>query len=58
MWIKAFEIKYHGKGRPFGRVEWDSLLGHSMVNFIFVFIVDLKARFLKSESTGIVIFTF
>ena len=31
MWIEALEAKYEGKGRPFGRKEWDQLLGHVMV---------------------------
>lgn len=28
MWIEALEAKYEGKGKPFGRTEWDQLLGH------------------------------
>lgn len=32
MWVDAFERKYEGKGKPFGREEWDQLLGHCMVS--------------------------
>lgn len=28
MWIEAFEAKYKGKGQPFGRAEFDKILGH------------------------------
>lgn len=31
MWIEAFEAKFEGKGEPFGRQEWDQLLGHCQV---------------------------
>jgi hypothetical protein len=30
MWIDAFQAKFHGKGKPFGREEFDQLLGHCM----------------------------
>ena len=33
MWIEAFEAKYFGKGKPYGREEWDQLLGHCQVKF-------------------------
>lgn len=26
-WIRAFEAKYHGRGPPFTRDDWDDLLG-------------------------------
>ena len=29
MWVDALEAKYHGKGKPFGRKEFDKLLGHT-----------------------------
>ena len=31
MWTEALEAKYEGKGPPFGRKEWDQLLGHVTV---------------------------
>ena len=31
LWVEAMEAKYHGKGKPYGRKEFDSLLGHCMV---------------------------
>jgi hypothetical protein len=31
MWVKAFQAKFEGKGKTFGREEWDQLLGHCMV---------------------------
>lgn len=36
MWIEAFEAKFQGKGREFGREEWDALLGHFMVSTIAI----------------------
>lgn len=33
MWIEAYEAKYFGKGKPFGREEWDQLLGHCQVKY-------------------------
>ncbi|KAJ7455868.1 P-loop containing nucleoside triphosphate hydrolase protein [Mycena latifolia] len=29
-WTEAINAKYHGKGKPYGRAEWDRLLGHCM----------------------------
>lgn len=26
MWIRAFDAKFHGKGEPFSRLQWDQLL--------------------------------
>ena len=26
-WVKAFEVKFEGKGKPFGREEFDEFLG-------------------------------
>lgn len=31
MWVEAYEAKFEGKGKPFGREEWDQLLGHCQV---------------------------
>jgi hypothetical protein len=28
MWTEALEAKYDGKGKPYGRAEFDKLLGH------------------------------
>lgn len=28
MWLEALEAKYDGKGKPYGRAEFDKLLGH------------------------------
>ncbi|KAF7344209.1 hypothetical protein MVEN_01711400 [Mycena venus] len=30
MWTEAINAKFYGKGNPYGRVEWDQLLGHCM----------------------------
>ncbi|OCL13505.1 hypothetical protein AOQ84DRAFT_282984 [Glonium stellatum] len=30
MWQEAIDAKYFGKGKPYGRQEWDQLLGHCM----------------------------
>jgi hypothetical protein len=30
-WISALEAKYEGKGKPFGREEFDKFLGEYMV---------------------------
>lgn len=31
MWVAAYRAKFHGEGKPFGKAEWDQLLGHCMV---------------------------
>ena len=31
MWVEAFEAKFKGKGKPWGREEFDQVLGHCMV---------------------------
>ena len=31
LWVEALEAKYEGKGKPYGRQEFDALLGHCMV---------------------------
>jgi hypothetical protein len=31
MWVEAFEAKFEGKGEPWGRAEFDKVLGHCMV---------------------------
>jgi hypothetical protein len=28
MWMEAIEAKFDGKGKPYGRAEFDKLLGH------------------------------
>lgn len=28
MWMEALEAKYDGKGKPYGRAEFEKLLGH------------------------------
>lgn len=28
MWLEALQAKYDGKGKPFGREQFDQLLGH------------------------------
>lgn len=28
MWLKALQAKFHGRGKRFGREEFDQLLGH------------------------------
>ena len=28
MWLEAIEAKFDGKGKPYGRAEFDKLLGH------------------------------
>ncbi|KAF7307272.1 hypothetical protein MIND_00521000 [Mycena indigotica] len=30
MWTEAINAKYFGKGKPYGKKEWDALLGHCM----------------------------
>ncbi len=32
MWLEALDAKFNGKGMPFGRYEFDQLLGHCQVN--------------------------
>jgi hypothetical protein len=31
MWLEAYKAKFEGIGKPYGREEWDKLLGHCMV---------------------------
>jgi hypothetical protein len=31
MWIEALDAKYRGVGKPYGKEEFDKLLGHCMV---------------------------
>lgn len=33
LWTEALEAKFEGKGKAWGRREWDGLLGHCMVSF-------------------------
>ncbi|KAJ7901367.1 hypothetical protein B0H13DRAFT_1883047 [Mycena leptocephala] len=30
MWTEAINVKFFGMGKPYGRAEWDQLLGHCM----------------------------
>lgn len=32
MWVEAYRAKFHGEGKPFGKEEFDQLLGHCMVS--------------------------
>ena len=32
MWREAVDAKYYGIGRPYGKEDWDALLGHCMVS--------------------------
>jgi hypothetical protein len=32
MWLEAYEAKFEGNGKPYGREEFDKLLGHCMVS--------------------------
>jgi Sulfotransferase domain len=34
MWLEAFEAKFEGKGKPYGREEFDKLLGHCAVSCV------------------------
>jgi Sulfotransferase domain len=36
MWKRAFDAKYHGKGKPFTREEWDQLLGETQVRYPYI----------------------
>jgi len=31
MWVEAIDAKYKGVGKPYGKEEFDKLLGHCMV---------------------------
>lgn len=31
MWVEAIDAKYSGVGKPYGKEEFDKLLGHCMV---------------------------
>jgi hypothetical protein len=35
MWVEAFDAKFEGKGKPWGREEFDQVLGHCMVFLLF-----------------------
>ena len=35
MWREAVDAKFNGKGKPYGRKEWDQLLGHCQVRLHF-----------------------
>jgi hypothetical protein len=34
MWREAIDAKFFGKGKPYGRPEWDQLLGHCQARTI------------------------
>lgn len=38
LWVEAFQAKFEGKGKKWGRKEWDALLGHCMVSLRQTFI--------------------
>ncbi|KAH8689380.1 P-loop containing nucleoside triphosphate hydrolase protein [Talaromyces proteolyticus] len=42
-WIKAIDAKYEGKGRPYGRVEYDEFLGN------FAALTDIPAAMFPEE---------
>ena len=33
LWLAALQAKYDGKGKPFGRKEFDQILGNCQVNY-------------------------
>jgi hypothetical protein len=35
-WIEALNAKYHGKGKPYGTVELDKLLGNNSVTWLYL----------------------
>lgn len=35
MWLEAYKAKFEGKGKPYGREEFDKLLGHCAVRVPF-----------------------
>lgn len=39
MWLKALAAKFDGQGKPFGREEFDQLLGHCQVGIICFYLV-------------------
>lgn len=48
MWWEAFEAKFEGKGKPFGRDQFDKLLGHCQAvadNPCICFAEDLIAAY-------------
>lgn len=47
LWLEALEAKYQGKGRPYGKAEFEKLLGKydvrlrfSLLNMVFVLRTD------------------
>ena len=51
-WVQAFEGKFEGKGKPFGRAEFDKLLGHcqgAMDNPCLSFAEDLVAAYPEAK---------
>src|SRR5277367_2391118 len=32
LWVEAYQAKFEGKGKKWGRKEWDALLGHCMAS--------------------------
>ena len=41
LWVEAMKAKYYGIGKPYGRDEWDALLGHCMVSPVLQSCSDL-----------------
>ncbi|KAH8647639.1 hypothetical protein BX600DRAFT_442997 [Xylariales sp. PMI_506] len=42
-WMRAFDWKYQGKGKPFDRLQWDEILGDYMST------IDAPAQFFAAE---------
>lgn len=34
LWVEAYQAKFEGKGKKWGRKEWDALLGHCMASLL------------------------
>ena len=52
MWQEAYQAKYNGKGKPFGRAEFDQILGHCQAAMdvpIFNFAEDLIAAYPEAK---------
>jgi hypothetical protein len=45
MWVEAIDAKFKGIGQPYGREEWDKLLGHCMVLTPFTVSLDHAKSF-------------
>ena len=52
MWQEAYDAKFHGKGKRFGRAEFDKLLGHCQAVMempCFVFAEELIAAYPEAK---------